>query len=70
MEEDLIIEVLEKNNEKGLTITELVDNIALSRSQIRIVLAKLEGARKVRIRKAGMAKIYFSVKERENELFN
>ncbi len=45
-------------NPKGLTITELVGESGLSRSAIIVELAKLEGANKVSVRRAGMAKIY------------
>ena len=57
-----IIEILEKESVKGSTITELVKNSKLSRHIVLKTLAQLEGADKVRIRKAGMAKIY-SLKE-------
>ena len=56
--EDKIIQVLKQNPRKGLTITELVLLSKLSRSALRTALAKLEGAKKVSIRKVGMAKIY------------
>lgn len=45
-------------NSDGLTITELVNKTKLNRSAVRIALAKLEGARKVNVRKIGMAKVY------------
>ena len=48
-----------KNNKKGLTITDLVKLSKLSRSQIRTLLARLEGARKISFRKIGMAKVYY-----------
>ena len=56
--EDKIIQVLKQNPRKGLTITELVLLSKLSRSALRTALAKLEGAKKVSVRKVGMAKIY------------
>jgi predicted transcriptional regulator len=43
---------------RGLTITEIVDKVEFNRSAVRIALAKLDGARKVKIRKIGMAKVY------------
>jgi DNA-binding transcriptional ArsR family regulator len=52
-----------KQNSKGLTITELVGKSSLSRSAIIVELAKLEGANKVSVRRAGMAKIYSLIKE-------
>ncbi len=48
-----------KRNKKGLTITELVNHSKLSRSQVRTLLARLEGANKILFRKIGMAKVYY-----------
>jgi len=48
-----------KKNINGFTISELAKKIKLSRQTIVNVFAFLEGAEKVKIRKAGMAKIYF-----------
>lgn len=42
----------------GLTITEIVNKIGVSRSAVRTALAKLDGAGKVYVRKIGMAKVY------------
>lgn len=58
-----LVRVLQKNSQ-GLTITELVRVSKLSRSAILIELAKLEGANRVIVRRAGMAKIY-SLLERD-----
>ena len=52
-----VVELLSKNKE-GLTITEIVDKSKFSRSTIRTILAKLEGARKVKVKNIGMAKLY------------
>lgn len=52
-----------KKNPQGLTITELVKESELSRSAIIVQLAKLEGANKVKVRIAGMAKIYSLIEE-------
>ncbi len=54
-----VARTLEKNSKTGLTITELVKISKLSRHKVLTALAKLDGADKVFIRKAGMAKIYF-----------
>lgn len=62
--EDKLIKILKKS-ESGLTITELVKVSKLSRSAVRIILLRLEGAKKVSIRKIGMAKIY-SLKKLKN----
>ncbi len=50
----------------GLTIIEVVKLSGLSRTSVRIALARLEGAGAVSIKEAGMAKIYF-LKEDDNE---
>ena len=42
----------------GLTITDIVNKTKLNRSSIRIALAKLDGARRVSVRRIGMAKVY------------
>jgi len=56
---NIVVEILKKNNQNGLTITELVSLSKLSRSAIRTALAKLEGAKNVYVRQVGMAKVYF-----------
>tara|TARA_Y100000310_G_C20676751_1_gene813542 strand:- start:1511 stop:1705 length:195 start_codon:yes stop_codon:yes gene_type:complete len=48
-----------KKNPNGYTISELSKKIKLSRQTIANCFAFLEGAKKVIIRKTGMAKIYF-----------
>jgi len=52
-----IVTILKKNK-NGLTITELSEHMKKNRFITRLNLAKLEGARKVNMRKVGMAKIY------------
>ncbi|MDH3324921.1 MAG: hypothetical protein OEL89_04750 [Candidatus Peregrinibacteria bacterium] len=53
-----ILKIIKKKNRIGLTITELVDLSKLSRSTVRVVLAKLEGKGDVSYRSIGMAKLY------------
>ena len=53
-----IIQELRKNP-NGFTISELSKKLKLSRQTISNCFAFLEGAQKVEIRKAGMAKIYY-----------
>jgi predicted transcriptional regulator len=55
---DIIIKELKKNP-NGFTISELSKKLNLSRQTISNCFAFLEGAEKVKIRKVGMAKIYF-----------
>lgn len=57
MKDDKIIDILEENN-LGLTITELVEKSGFSRSTVRTILARLEGAKRVIIKRVGMAKLY------------
>jgi DNA-binding transcriptional regulator GbsR (MarR family) len=49
----------------GLTITEIVKKVNLSRSAVRTALAKLDGAERVVIRQIGMAKVY-ALRRRRN----
>lgn len=58
LNENLIFELIRKNNGNGLTITELVILSKMSRSTVRVALARFEGANKVFFRKIGMAKVY------------
>ncbi|MCP6719698.1 MAG: HTH domain-containing protein, partial [Patescibacteria group bacterium] len=53
-----VIEELKKNP-TGYTVSELSKKLKISRHTIANVFAFLEGARKVKIRQTGMAKIYF-----------
>ncbi len=52
-----VINALEKNSE-GLSITELVKVTKLKRCQVRIEIALLLGAKKIKERQIGMAKLY------------
>lgn len=60
MKDDVVIKIVSllKKKSGGLTITEIVNLSSFSRSSVRTGLAKLEGARKVKIRQVGMAKVY------------
>lgn len=55
---DKIIKEIRTSRE-GCTISELAEKLGTSRNTVAIVFAFLEGAKKVHIRKTGMAKIYF-----------
>jgi len=48
-----------KNSSQGFTVSELSKKLNLSRQTISNCFAFLEGAQSVKIRRAGMAKIYF-----------
>jgi len=48
-----------KNSSQGFTVSELSKKLNLSRQTIANCFAFLEGAQSVKIRQAGMAKIYF-----------
>jgi len=60
-----LVDILKKDKNFGFSITDLVNKTRLSRSAVRILLAKLEGAGKVEVRRVGMAKLYF-LKRRRN----
>ena len=59
MEKERKIKLLLGRNLQGLTITDVVRKSKYSRSTVRNVLAKLEGANQVLFKKVGMAKLYF-----------
>lgn len=54
---DLVLSCIKKSR-SGLTITNLVNKLKISRSTIRTALANLEGAKLVSVRSIGMAKLY------------
>jgi DNA-binding transcriptional regulator YhcF (GntR family) len=58
MNREIIIKEL-KSYKQGFTVSELASKLKVSRHTISNIFAFLEGARKVSIRKAGMAKIYY-----------
>jgi len=53
---EVILKFLKKN--KHITITELTNQLLLSRGQIRVAVAFLLGAEKIDEFKLGMAKVY------------
>jgi DNA-binding transcriptional ArsR family regulator len=57
-----ILSILRKSSE-GRTITELTEISQLSRSAVRIALARLEGAKQINFRRIGMAKLYNETKD-------
>ena len=56
--EKKIIKLL-KSNPRGLTIIDLSRSIGCSTHTVAIVLARLEGAKKIEIRRAGSAKLHY-----------
>ncbi len=57
-----------KETSRGFTVSELSKKIGVSRQTVTNCFAFLEGAKKVKTRQAGMAKIYFWINGRkENE---
>ncbi|MBN1644926.1 hypothetical protein JW851_02720 [Candidatus Woesearchaeota archaeon] len=56
-----------KENLRGFTVSELSKKLDLSRQTVTTCFAFLEGAKKVKIRQTGMAKIYFWNKKGKNE---
>ncbi len=63
MDRETVIKEL-KEKKEGFTVSELASKLKVSRHKISNIFAFLEGAEKVIIRQAGMAKIYYW---RENE---
>ena len=57
-EEKIIMDIVKENNNGGVSITELVKLSSMSRSAVRTILAKLEGAGNLGFRQVGMAKLY------------
>jgi len=53
-----VLEVLKNRKSNGATITELVKATGLTRDNIRIALAALEGGGKIISREVGKAKLY------------
>jgi len=58
MNSETVIKEL-KMKKEGFTVSELASKLKISRYKISNIFAFLEGAEKVIIRKAGMAKIYY-----------
>jgi len=58
MDREAVIKEL-KSKDEGFTVSELASKMGVSRHKIANIFAFLEGAEKVHIRKAGMAKIYY-----------
>ncbi len=48
-----------KKTSEGYTVSELAKKLKISRQTVANCFAYFEGAKKVKIRKVGMAKIYF-----------
>lgn len=61
--EEKVLSIISDSNE-GSTITEIVSLSELPRSVVRILLARLDGAERIRFRKVGMAKIYALTNEK------
>lgn len=55
---ELVIELLKKNTE-GLTIIEISRELKISRNTVAVALAELKGAKQVRIRPIGKAKLHY-----------
>ena len=57
-----------KQNLRGFTVSELSKKLGISRQTVTSCFAFLEGAKKVKTRQTGMARIYFWIKkEGKNE---
>ena len=61
-----VINILKENLE-GVTIQELSDTLNLTRSTISIVLARLDGEGKLRIRDVGRAKLHYLKEDKDGK---
>jgi len=59
---DKVVGLLKKNND-GLTIVDIAKLLKLSRNTVAVALAGLVGARFVRVRPIGVAKLHYWVFE-------
>lgn len=48
-----------KRNTDGLTIVEIAHQLKISRNTVAVALAELKGAKLIRIRQVGMAKLHY-----------
>lgn len=55
---ELVINLLKKNTD-GLTIIDLAKKLKISRNTVAVVLAELKGAKLIRIRPIGRAKLNY-----------
>ena len=55
---DIVVEVLKRNTD-GLTIIEIANLLNISRNTVAVALAELKGAKLIRIRPVGMAKLHY-----------
>ncbi len=55
---ELVVELL-KTNTDGLTIIEIATELKISRNTVAVALAELKGAKLIRIRPVGMAKLNY-----------
>ena len=55
---ELVVELLKKNTD-GLTVVEIAKELGISRNTVAVILAELKGARKLRIRPVGVAKLNY-----------
>lgn len=67
MEKKEIIEGLLKDNPQGLSIQELSDKTKYARNTISIILGKLEGEKKIKIRDVGPTKLHYWSFEDDNK---
>lgn len=65
--EKRIIDFLIKNNQRGATIQDIVDDTGLAWNTITKVLAKLEGGENLEIRIVGRAKLHYLNEEVKNQ---
>jgi Mn-dependent DtxR family transcriptional regulator len=62
---ELVVKTLKRDTD-GLTIVDLSKKFKISRNTIAIILAELKGAKLIRIRPVGVAKLHYWKKGRKN----
>ena len=55
---ELVVQLLKKNSD-GLTVVEIAAALGISRNTVAVALAELKGARLIRIRPVGVAKLHY-----------
>ena len=55
---NLVVKLL-KSESDGLTVVEISRKLKISRNTVAVVLAELKGAKLIRIRPIGMAKLHY-----------
>jgi Mn-dependent DtxR family transcriptional regulator len=55
---DLVVKLLKKRRD-GLTVVEIAKELKISRNTVSVALAELKGAKLIRVRPVGVAKLHY-----------